>query len=129
MKITTTADDQTVRGALRQDRDVGRQSVRVKFRTQGGEYAYRGVSHRLYSLCLHEGWSPIWNGIPASIIGSSLFSAVQLATYDHAKVTVMKLTGLEHGLQLIFSATVITGLVTTTVTNPADDERQWMTGR
>lgn len=87
---------------------------------QGGDYAYRGVLHGVYSVCRHEGWLTLWNGTPASIIRSSLFSAAQLATYDHTKVTLAKNTPLNHGVQLNFSAAMIAGLVTTTVTTPAD---------
>lgn len=99
---------------------VGNPFELLKVRMQGGDYAYRGVFHGLYTVCRDEGLRTLWNGTPASIIRSSLFSAAQLATYDHTKVTLMKHTRLEPGLQLNFSAAMIAGLVTTTVTTPAD---------
>lgn len=87
---------------------------------QGGDYNYRGVLHGMTVICRQEGWRTLWNGTPAAIVRASLFSASQLATYDHTKVMLRRHIGLENGIQLNFGAAMIAGLVTTTISTPAD---------
>lgn len=92
----------------------------VKVRMQSQDYNYRGVVHGVSEICQKEGWQTLWNGAPASILRSSLFSASQLATYDHTKVMLRRHVRLEKGIQLNFGAAMVAGLVTTTISTPAD---------
>lgn len=93
----------------------------VKVRMQSKDFPnYRGVVHGIACICRTEGWVNLWNGTHASIIRASLFSASQLATYDHTKVILRERAGLNTGVQLNLGAAMIAGLVTTTVSTPAD---------
>ena len=51
---------------------------------------------------------------------SAVLTASQCATYDEVKKGFMAATGASDGLGTHFCASMLTGLVTTTVTNPVD---------
>lgn len=51
---------------------------------------------------------------------SAVLTASQCATYDEVKKALMAATGAEDGLGTHLCASMLTGLVTTTVTNPVD---------
>lgn len=53
-------------------------------------------------------------------VRASLLTASQCATYDEAKQLLLARSGLPDSLLLHLMASMATGLVTTTVTNPAD---------
>ena len=55
-----------------------------------------------------------------AILRASIFSASQIATYDHTKYMLKNNLSLKDGIQLNFSSAMIAGLVTTTVSTPAD---------
>ncbi|GLC46282.1 hypothetical protein PLESTB_000994600 [Pleodorina starrii] len=62
----------------------------------------------------------LWRGSVPSTARAALLTASQLATYDTVKRDVMSYTGWGDCLTTHFTSSCITGLVTTTVTNPAD---------
>lgn len=99
---------------------VGNPFELLKVRMQGGDYMYRNVFHGINEIYKKEGIITLWNGTPAAIIRASLFSASQLATYDHTKHLLTKHTSLHGGTRLNFGAAMIAGLVTTTISTPAD---------
>lgn len=87
---------------------------------QGHDYKYRNVFDGMVQMCRTEGWRNLWNGTNAAMMRASLFCASQLATYDHTKVLLKRHLSLEDGVQVKFGAAMTAGLITTTVSTPAD---------
>lgn len=99
---------------------VGNPFELLKVRMQSKDYEYRHVFDGLKQVTRKEGITSLWNGTMTAMIRSSLFSASQLATYDHSKTMISKYSILDDGTLLKFCAAMISGLVTTTVSTPAD---------
>lgn len=99
---------------------VGNPFELLKVRMQGKDHAYRHVFDGMAQVVRHEGWRNLWNGTNAAMVRASLFCASQLATYDHTKVFLKRQLGLREGLQVNFGAAMTAGLITTTVSTPAD---------
>eukprot|EP00201_Polytomella_parva_P011889 CAMPEP_0175056958 /NCGR_PEP_ID=MMETSP0052_2-20121109/10980_1 /TAXON_ID=51329 ORGANISM="Polytomella parva, Strain SAG 63-3" /NCGR_SAMPLE_ID=MMETSP0052_2 /ASSEMBLY_ACC=CAM_ASM_000194 /LENGTH=316 /DNA_ID=CAMNT_0016322083 /DNA_START=52 /DNA_END=1002 /DNA_ORIENTATION=+ len=72
------------------------------------------------SVVAADGVPGLWRGAMPGLIRSAILTACQCATYDEAKKFVKDTTGLNEGLYLHLSSSMIAGLVTTTVTNPID---------
>lgn len=109
------SENSQLKGAL-----AGNPFELLKVRMQGRDYAYRNVWDGLVQVSRQEGVWTLWNGSSAAIVRSSLFCASQLATYDHAKTLLRRHFAMEDGVSLRFYAAMASGLVTTTVTTPAD---------
>lgn len=89
-------------------------------RMQSRSYGYRHVWDGLSMVAREEGVRTLWNGLPAAAVRSSLFCASQLATYDHSKTLLKKHFEMQEGTALKFYSAMASGLITTTVTTPAD---------
>lgn len=87
---------------------------------QGNHHTYRHVFDGLVKVCREEGIRSLWNGTQAGIFRAAVFSASQLATYDHTKVALKRRAGLSDGIQLNFAASMTAGLITTTASAPPD---------
>ena len=74
----------------------------------------------LASVVRNEGVAGLWKGAGMSMTRSAVLTASQCATYDEVKKGFMTVTGAKDGLFVHFSASMLAGLVTTTVTNPVD---------
>ncbi|GIL56806.1 hypothetical protein Vafri_12106, partial [Volvox africanus] len=72
----------------------------------------------------------LWRGSVPSMARAALLTASQLATYDTVKRDVMKYSGWGDSLATHITSSCFAGLVTTTVTNPADvlKTRMFVTG-
>ncbi|GIL84462.1 hypothetical protein Vretimale_19009 [Volvox reticuliferus] len=72
----------------------------------------------------------LWRGSVPSMARAALLTASQLATYDTVKRDVMKYSGWGDSLATHLTSSCFAGLVTTTVTNPADviKTRMFVTG-
>lgn len=99
---------------------VGNPFELVKVRMQGSDHVYRNVYDGIQTIVHKEGWRNLWNGANAAMVRASLFCASQLATYDHTKGILKRTVGLRDGVQLNFGAAMTAGLITTTVSTPAD---------
>merc|ERR1711974_153446 len=62
----------------------------------------------------------LWKGCSATMARAALLSSGNLASYDHSKVLLRKQGWMEEGPRLHLVCAVISGLVATTVCNPAD---------
>jgi len=62
----------------------------------------------------------LWRGTSATVARAALLSSGQLASYDHSKQWLLKSGHLQDGSRLHVVCAVISGLVATTVCNPAD---------
>lgn len=89
-------------------------------RMQSRDYAYRNVWDGLRQVVRNDGLLTLWNGTPAALVRSSLFCATQLATYDHSKTLLKEYLDMKEGVALRFYSAMSAGLITTTVTTPAD---------
>eukprot|EP00184_Porphyridium_aerugineum_P003731 CAMPEP_0184696980 /NCGR_PEP_ID=MMETSP0313-20130426/4122_1 /TAXON_ID=2792 /ORGANISM="Porphyridium aerugineum, Strain SAG 1380-2" /LENGTH=251 /DNA_ID=CAMNT_0027155739 /DNA_START=149 /DNA_END=904 /DNA_ORIENTATION=+ len=100
---------------------VGSPFELIKVRCQSGHYGYPGTIPALRSIVQHEGVSALWNGVMPNLVRASLLTASQLATYDESKSLIVSYTGLDRTSLLVqLSGAMLAGLVTTTVTSPAD---------
>jgi len=77
--------------------------------------------HCLRETARQEGvFRGLWRGFIATMSRAALLSAGQLSSYDHSKVFIVKQGWMEEGKPLHLMSAVISGLVATTVCNPAD---------
>jgi hypothetical protein len=78
-----------------------------------------------------QGVAGLWQGATPGVLRSTMLNAAMCATYDEAKNQVFHLTGWrKEGLANTLTASMASGLVTTTVINPVDVVRAYMqTGR
>lgn len=82
--------------------------------------APRGAAATLTAIVRAEGVGALWKGASMSMTRSAVLTASQCATYDEVKRLFMAATGATDGLGTHLCASMLTGLVTTTVTNPVD---------
>ena len=72
------------------------------------------------AIVRERGVAGLWRGVGPSAARSAILTASQCATYDGVKTRWMAAVGWSDGLATHLAASMLTGLVTTTVTNPAD---------
>ena len=132
-KIAAGAVTGAVGAAIANPLDV----VRVRMSCEGGLVAADGryatgmrlgqlprwssSMHCLMDCYQREGlFAGLWRGVSATVARASLLSAGQLASYDHSKKMLLRNEVMEEGGRLHIVCAVISGLVATTVCNPAD---------
>ena len=81
---------------------------------------YKSSLHCLTDTIQRDGVRGLYLGVEATAARAALLSAGQLASYDHSKTLLIRGGWLEEGNMLHIVAAVISGLVATTVCNPAD---------
>ncbi|KAI5788511.1 mitochondrial dicarboxylate carrier [Geopyxis carbonaria] len=64
--------------------------------------------------------SSLFRGVGPNALRAGLMTASQLATYDHAKALLLTYTPLRDGMGTHFAASLLSGLVATTVCSPVD---------
>ena len=82
--------------------------------------AVRGPLACAAAIVRERGVAGLWRGVGPSAARSAILTASQCATYDGVKTRWMAAVGWSDGLATHLAASMLTGLVTTTVTNPAD---------
>lgn len=82
--------------------------------------AYRHVFHAIFHIVRNDGIAALWTGTMPAAVRASLLTSSQLATYDQGKALIKHCTGLHEGLSAHVGAAMTAGLVTTTVSTPAD---------
>jgi len=93
----------------------------VKTRMQADAAKYNNSTFRAFSsLIREEGFIGLTNGLVPHCVRGATVTASQLATYDTAKRAASEHFGLQDGLVLRFAASMISGVVTTTVVAPVD---------
>jgi len=91
-----------------------------KTKLQAKNSPYTSSVHVIRDVIKEHGVKGLWVGtVPASIRTAAL-TAAQCVTYDHAKRFCIEMTGWGEEIKLHLGASLITGLVTTTVTAPLD---------
>lgn len=106
----------TVQGGV-VDRRTGRLVTGMK---QGQVPKYQSSWHCLQHAFRHEGLSGLYRGVGATSSRAALLSAGQLASYDHSKTFFVQQGWMQEGRALHMVAAIVSGLVATTVCNPAD---------
>ncbi|PWW76677.1 mitochondrial carrier [Tuber magnatum] len=81
---------------------------------------YRNAIDGIVRMTREEGVHSLFRGIWPNTLRAALMSTCQLATYDQFKTQLMKLPFFEDGLVTHFSASLMSGLVATTVCSPVD---------
>ncbi|CAN8064189.1 unnamed protein product [Agarophyton chilense] len=100
---------------------VGNPCELIKVRMQQADiYQYKHVGDGIVRITREEGFTALWNGTMPAALRAALLTSSQLATYDHCKTLLKKYTGMEEGLKAHFGAAMTAGLVTTSVSTPAD---------
>ncbi|KXZ49928.1 hypothetical protein GPECTOR_19g379 [Gonium pectorale] len=92
----------------------------VKTRLQARDNVARGTLEVVQHVVRQDGVLGLWRGAVPSMARAGLLTASQVATYDTIKHDIMKYGGWGDNTATHVAASSITGLVTTTVTNPAD---------
>uniref|UniRef100_A0AAV1U7N0 Mitochondrial oxaloacetate transport protein n=1 Tax=Peronospora matthiolae TaxID=2874970 RepID=A0AAV1U7N0_9STRA len=83
------------------------------------QYAYKGMMDGFRQIIRTDGITGIYRGATASIPRVAIGSASQLATYTQLK-TVLAAAGVEDGVWVHLSSSILTGLVVTMAMNPID---------
>jgi solute carrier family 25 uncoupling protein 8/9 len=91
-----------------------------KTKLQTKNSPYTSSIHVIKDVIKHHGVKGLWVGTVPAAIRTAALTAAQCVTYDHAKRFWMRVTGWSEGIKLHLGASLITGLVTTTVTAPLD---------
>ncbi|GLI62909.1 uncoupling protein 2 [Volvox africanus] len=92
----------------------------VKTRMQAKGSHPQGTWDVVRQVVKVSGVKGLWRGAVPSMTRAALLTASQVATYDTVKREVMRQTGWGDCLSTYLAASSLTGLVTTTVTNPVD---------
>lgn len=81
---------------------------------------YKHAIDGLVRMTREEGVSSLFRGVWPNVLRASLMTASQLATYDQAKSLILNYSPLEDGLIVHFGASLLSGLVATTICSPVD---------
>lgn len=82
---------------------------------------YRNAFDGIYKICQQEGINSLFRGLTPNLIRGILMTASQVVTYDIAKSILVDQIHLDPSKKSThFSASLIAGLVATTVCSPAD---------
>ena len=79
-----------------------------------------GVIQIIKTIVKENGVRGLWKGCVPSLLRSSLLTASQCAVYDESKRMITHHIQVEEGVKLHVSASLLSGLITTTITNPLD---------
>ncbi|KAF8060337.1 CYL3 [Scenedesmus sp. PABB004] len=102
----------------------------VKTRLQAPNAGTRSARDVLQGVLRQQGVRGLWTGASPSVLRLVMLNASMCGTYDEVKGRIARLTGWGPGVPLVLSSSMVAGLVTTTVINPADVCRSYMqTGR
>ncbi|KAJ3214273.1 hypothetical protein HK099_006947 [Clydaea vesicula] len=83
--------------------------------------SYNNTLHCFYKIWKEEGGSrALYKGVSATALRAGCVSGGQLASYDHTKSTMKKYGIFKEGVGLHVFASVVAGLVATTLAAPAD---------
>lgn len=92
----------------------------VKTRMQADPRRYRSIAAAFVKMTSTEGLESFSKGLAPHIFRGAAVTASQIGIYDETKHSLKQYSGLQDGLVLRFSSSMVAGLVTTTVSNPFD---------
>eukprot|EP00287_Rhodomonas_sp_CCMP768_P012650 CAMPEP_0196719266 /NCGR_PEP_ID=MMETSP1091-20130531/2306_1 /TAXON_ID=302021 /ORGANISM="Rhodomonas sp., Strain CCMP768" /LENGTH=305 /DNA_ID=CAMNT_0042060187 /DNA_START=57 /DNA_END=974 /DNA_ORIENTATION=+ len=86
----------------------------------GHQHQYKGLIDGLTQVFKSEGVSGLFRGVDGAVPRVMVGSASQLATYDTTKKALLRLSYFRDGLFTHFTASMVSGVVVTTIMNPFD---------
>ncbi|KAL3137844.1 hypothetical protein ABBQ38_005097 [Trebouxia sp. C0009 RCD-2024] len=92
----------------------------IKTRMQSKANPHKTMIASTRAVLAEGGVKGLWRGSGPSMARAAVLTASQCATYDEIKQAIMRLTGLGDHFGTHLSASMVTGLVTTTATAPVD---------
>ncbi|KAG2437541.1 hypothetical protein HYH02_011184 [Chlamydomonas schloesseri] len=92
----------------------------VKTRLQARDNTCTGSLEVIRAVVKRDGVLGLWRGAVPSMVRAALLTASQVATYDTVKRELVRVGGGSDSVWTHVAASGVTGLVTTTVTNPVD---------
>lgn len=81
---------------------------------------YKHAIDGLMRMIRDEGAGSLFRGVWPNTLRAGLMTSSQLATYDEAKILLLKTAYFDEGVKTHFAASLISGLVATTVCSPVD---------
>jgi dicarboxylate transporter 10 len=81
---------------------------------------YKNALDGLIQMARKEGFGSLFRGLWPNTIRAGLMTSSQLATYDQAKSLLLKLSYFQEGVMTHFIASLISGVIATTVCSPVD---------
>jgi len=104
--------------------------VKIRFQKvrKGDPKPYNNTFHGFWSIFKNEGGlAGLYRGVLPTTLRASVLTSAQLSSYDHSKRLLLKHGYLPDGYYCHLAASIISGLVTTTATNPVDIVKtRWM---
>lgn len=81
---------------------------------------YKNVFNALMRISREEGVLTLWRGCGPTVIRAMVVNAAQLASYSQAKQMLLATSYFEDNIKCHFTASMISGLITTIASMPAD---------
>lgn len=81
---------------------------------------YTGVFNALVRMTREEGLLILWRGCIPTMGRAMVVNAAQLASYTQAKMRLVQTGHFEEGIRLHFTASMISGFITTVASMPVD---------
>merc|ERR1719494_864422 len=81
---------------------------------------YTNVFNALYRICKEEGVLTLWRGGGPTVVRAMVVNAAQLATYSQSKQFILTLSYFDDDILTHFTASMISGFVTTVASLPLD---------
>lgn len=79
---------------------------------------YKGVFNAMNRMIREEGVLTLWRGCIPTMGRAAVVNAAQLSSYSQAKIQLMTTGKFEEGIFLHFTASMISGLITTAASMP-----------
>ncbi|KAI8477204.1 MAG: mitochondrial carrier domain-containing protein [Monoraphidium minutum] len=92
----------------------------LKVRLQAAGSVYTSALAAARDVVAADGVAGLWKGATPGLVRASVLTASQCATYDEAKRRVMAATGWGDTALTHLACSLVTGLASTTATNPVD---------
>jgi len=103
--------------------------IKIRFQSVcfGQTKPYKNTFDGFYTIWKNEGFSGLYKGIGPTTLRASVLTSAQLSSYDHTKRVLLRNNILDDNIFLHLTASIVSGLVTTTATNPVDIVKtRWM---
>ncbi|WIA37876.1 hypothetical protein OEZ86_014723 [Tetradesmus obliquus] len=92
----------------------------IKVRLQAPRSAYSSASAAVAAVVAADGVKGLWKGATPGVVRAAVLTASQCVTYDEVKGRLMAATGWRDSAATHLATAMITGVVSTTATNPVD---------
>jgi solute carrier family 25 protein 14/30 len=106
--------------------------VKIRFQGElpGQPRRYRNTFHAFYTIYTEEGIRGLYKGVFPTTLRAAILTSSQLASYDHSKRLLLRTGLFQDNPYLHITASIISGLVTTTASSPVDViKTRWMNAR